>query len=181
VLNVLVADRRRNLNYDLLFNHLAPCESYKFVEAATLPFLFGKQPTATREMGWMPLFEKFFKFVEPNSEGTHSIANHLIMKGEDGSVRRSVKGIRARLSAHLRPVSWTEDPMGIEFLPQRAYATAKNMNASFTLASNRYNAIEAIDHALQRSIVKFDAGAYVHWYERHECSGHNFHDAFNSV
>ena len=53
--------------------------------------------------------------------------------------------------------------------------------ASITIAANYSNVTTYIDDVVHKAAAKFNAGAFMHWYEKHGCERDTFLSAFDTL
>jgi hypothetical protein len=183
--NLLVPARPSDIDFSGFFNDLVPCDSYKFIETKSFPFVLEKQSTLPRETGWTGLLDSAVKnYARAGEDLTHStICAKAFLRGEDAAAElsRQIKAVYAKVSTVFKQVPWVDrDYLKISLIPARGMTSKYGIERVVTLAGNRTSVVYPVSRLLMSAKAKFQAGAYLHWYQKYSC-GEEQLEAFEVV
>ncbi|EDO48954.1 predicted protein [Nematostella vectensis] len=110
-----------------------------------------------------------------------TLASLLIARGDtDNTFAESALKIEKRLKGTLRCVEWNPFPVDFWISPHSVVGSPF-CGQSLTLCTNSNRARDSLGNILTRAKSMFDAGAYLHWFEKHGCVKNDFLDGFSTL
>lgn len=184
--NLLVPQRNADVNITSIYQDLVPSESYKFIDTRAFPFVLDKQCTLQRDTPWSSLLESSIKnYSRPGEDLTHStICATATFRGDDvrSEIDRHIKPVYNKVSSLFRSVPWADkDYLKLSVIQAKAMSQTYKIDRCISLTGNRTSIVHPIVKLISSAKAKFQAKAYLHWYQKYHCSEPHFIESFEIV
>ncbi|XP_071100932.1 tubulin delta chain-like [Haliotis cracherodii] len=154
---------------------LCPMPSLKFIHILQ---------HARSKVGWDGLATQTLHSLQRyNTHGKpfKSVANLVVGRGDSSQsfLAAMKRGVEDKIKSSYSCVAW--NPMPVDYWSARRNALGPRDSSSITIAANYGSVVDYLETVLERSKVMFEAGAYLHWYDRYGVSTDTFEAAFETL
>lgn len=105
------------------------------------------------------------------------MSTQVIARGDNDNFIRVQKQVQKELSKAFPRVPW--NPFAFDFKLSKDSALTK-IPRTLTVCSNRLNT-DFLTDLLEAARIKYEASAYLHWYQRYGCTNETFEESFETV
>ena len=139
---------------------------------------------ARSKLSWEGLRKQLSQGIRRHSsKGTvfGSIANVVIARGDSTETFYPTmsQGLEKKFKKTFNTVSWS--PYPIDVWTAKSNIIGPKDTASITVASNSESIVEYLETVYERSKLKFNAKAYLHWYNKYGTTNEDFGEAYGVI
>lgn len=176
---MLFLSRAKRFHIGHFIQDLCPLPRVKFVDLQAgvygNPFTVGRKAKTRTRQPVHALVPSHAEFTLPrllsltlNSfEKSKSIATQVLIRGFPLS---NPKDLVKTVHKTLASVEWQSSEVQCPIWEATKSSKGNDIAASVCISSNRTDIVKRLDHFVQRAEVQVQAGAYLHWYEKHGVS-----------